>query len=674
MQWTRYLFLPAVITPFERQFLDRLNRIALVFFCCHVPVLMAVAWLAGTGPLSALSLSLAVLTGPVIAKLAIRNPRWLSVVYGITAMLMGGLLVHFGQGPVQIEMHFYFFALLAMLCMFANPAVNIAACLTVALHHGIVWWLLPQSVFNYDAQWWVVLVHAGFVLLETVAACYISRQFFDNVIGLEMIVEARTATIHQQQQNMSLILNTLEEGLVTIDLSGKIRGELSRAAKAWFGPPTEGDTFASWIGHADPAFGEWFDLSLESLREAVLPPEVTLGQLPARLNANAKTYSVHYQQIAAAETLGDDTSGGRLLVIITDVTEKLRMDAVERHQGELVQLFQHMMRDRAGFLEFLREADSIVAAIQTRQYSGLEQLQRLVHTLKGNSAIFGMRRVSEACHNLENHIAEQGGLLGGQELSELQHAWWPIRSDIDKLTGTIDQTGVEIAGIDYELILKALRDGVDVATISRMIESWRLEPAAKKLESIEHQLLGIAEQLGKDNLSVVTEPNGVRFDRDHFSPFWSAFVHVLRNSVDHGIESEFDRQKAGKPAQSVIRVATAVQGERFVVTIEDDGPGVDWDRLRAKARRLGLGGNTLAEPSKLLFLSGVSSKDSVTDMSGRGIGMGAVAEACAALGGAIEVNSKIGVGTRVEFAFPKEDFVYAGDTATLQSVYADSSV
>src|SRR6185295_3181140 len=118
-------------------------------------------------PLSALLLTCVVMIGPTIAYRMIKHPRALSVVYGITAMLMGGLLVHFGQGPVQIEMHFYFFALLAMLCMFANPMVNIAAALTVALHHLIVWWLLPGSVFNYDAQWWVVLVHAAFVILET---------------------------------------------------------------------------------------------------------------------------------------------------------------------------------------------------------------------------------------------------------------------------------------------------------------------------------------------------------------------------------------------------------------------------------------------------------------------------------------------------------------------------
>src|ERR1700722_9974910 len=104
MTLKKYLVLSPEITPFERRFLTHLNKIALAFFYLHIPVLMAVAWSAGTGPIFALVLSLVVLIGPTIAFRVLQNPRSISVVYGITAMLMGGLLVHFGQGPVQIEM------------------------------------------------------------------------------------------------------------------------------------------------------------------------------------------------------------------------------------------------------------------------------------------------------------------------------------------------------------------------------------------------------------------------------------------------------------------------------------------------------------------------------------------------------------------------------------------
>jgi hypothetical protein len=155
----------------------------------HVPVFVLLAALNGTGALTALGLTTAVLVGPAVAYRTLENPRSISIVHGVTAMFMGGLLVHFGQGPVQIEMHFYFFALLAMLAVYANPLVIVAATVTVALHHLALWLILPASVFNYQAPLWVVVVHAAFVVLEATATCFIARSFFENVIGLEKIIE-----------------------------------------------------------------------------------------------------------------------------------------------------------------------------------------------------------------------------------------------------------------------------------------------------------------------------------------------------------------------------------------------------------------------------------------------------------------------------------------------------
>ena len=167
-----------------------------------------------------------------------------------------------------------------------------------------------------------------------------------------------------------------------------------------------------------------------------------------------------------------------------------------------------------------------------------------------------------------------------------------------------------------------MRDGVDAGVVARMMESLRLEPTGKRLARIEQQLKGIAERMGKGNVSVSLEPNDLRFNSEHFAPFWSAFIHVLRNAADHGIEDREQRLKSGKPEQSLIRVATAMDGDRFVVTVEDDGPGVDWERLRRKAGELGVAPGAFDEPVKLICLPGVSSKDTVTELSGRGMGDG----------------------------------------------------
>ena len=117
----------------------------------------------------------------------------------------------------------------------------------------------------------------------------------------------------------------------------------------------------------------------------------------------------------------------KILVIFTDITERLRKEAAERHQAELLQLFQHIMRDKAGFIEFLTEAEDIVRSLKAASYDNADHLKRLVHTLKGNAAIFGMRSLSEICHELENRIAEEGGPPTEAEMAPLHQRLGQMR-------------------------------------------------------------------------------------------------------------------------------------------------------------------------------------------------------------------------------------------------------
>jgi two-component system chemotaxis sensor kinase CheA len=233
--------------------------------------------------------------------------------------------------------------------------------------------------------------------------------------------------------------------------------------------------------------------------------------------------------------------------------------------------------------------------------------------------------------------------------------------------GEAREKNIEIDDAEYNAILIALRASVDLKTLESMIESWRLEPAGKRLLRIEQQIKVIAQRMGKSNVKVLIEPNDLRFDSERFAPFWSAFIHVLRNTVDHGIEKPEDRQKRGKPEQSVIKVSTAIRGDRFLVTVQDDGPGVDWERLRTKAAALGIAGIANMKSAELLCVPGLSAKDDITELSGRGVGMSALADACQPLNGTIEVESERGVGTRITFAFPKDKSVYEGHAALLKS-------
>ena len=638
-----FLVLPSEITDFERQYLERVNRVALAFFALHVPVFMVVAWLNGTRPLVAGALSLAVVVGPAIAQAALRNPRTVSVVHGVTAMFMGGLLVHFGQGPVQIEMHFYFFALIAMCAVFGNPLVIIAAAVTVALHHLILWLVLPRSVFNYEAEWWVVGVHAAFVVLESVATCFISRSFFDNVIGLERIVHARTAALDAKNRDMRLLLDSVEQGFLTIDRSGMPAAERSAPIARWFGGPAR-RTWFDMLDAAAPGTGARSRLAWDEVIGEVMPLELTLAQMPARFARDGLEWRVEYRPIG-----GEGFE--QCLVIVTDVTAEVRHEAAERERREAMAVFERVLQDRSGFETFFEEGANIVDALARGTQADLVVVRRLLHTLKGNAAIFGLPSVADLCHAIEDFIAEQDRHPPSSAYGPLLERWRRLATDVDKLLGTRARV-IEMDEIQYDGLLAAVKAGEPKATLLRKLKELRYEPTAKRLRHFADQARRIAHRLDKGELEVAVEDHGVRLDAAKWGPFWSAFVHAIRNALDHGIESPDARVAAGKPPNGHLRLATSEEHDRVVVEIADDGSGIDWEAVGRRAAREGLPAATREEMEQALFAYGVSTASNVTDLSGRGIGMGALLQGTRALGGSLTVESVAGKGTLVRMSFP----------------------
>jgi two-component system chemotaxis sensor kinase CheA len=150
----------------------------------------------------------------------------------------------------------------------------------------------------------------------------------------------------------------------------------------------------------------------------------------------------------------------------------------------------------------------------------------------------------------------------------------------------------------------------------------------------------------------------VRLDHDRWAPFWGAFVHVVRNAVDHGLEDPETRAAIGKAIPRIgLRTYEIVEGAagQLILEISDDGRGIRWEAVAAKAAKVGLPHATRDDLAAALFAEGLSTRDAVTETSGRGVGLGAVREACAALGGRIEVESTSGVGTTFRFRFPLAD-------------------
>ncbi len=130
-------------------------------------------------------------------------------------------------------------------------------------------------------------------------------------------------------------------------------------------------------------------------------------------------------------------------------------------------------------------------------------------------------------------------------------------------------------------------------------------------------------------------------------------MHAVRNAVDHGIETPERRRDSGKPEVGRIRLSAARDAAgALVVTVTDDGAGVDVEQVRARAEARGLPCITRADVLESLFVEGVSTRADVTELSGRGVGTSAVRAACRELGGEASIRSEWGRGTELRCVLP----------------------
>ena len=139
----------------------------------------------------------------------------------------------------------------------------------------------------------------------------------------------------------------------------------------------------------------------------------------------------------------------------------------------------------------------------------------------------------------------------------------------------------------------------------------------------------------------------MRLDSRRWAPFWPSLVHLLRNALDHGMESPDERQRAGKARTGSLALVTREVGDRIVIEVSDDGRGIDWERVRAVAASRGLPAATDQDLSAALFGGGLSTKSEATIYSGRGAGLSACYWACQELGGTMTVSLRCGAAARL---------------------------
>jgi two-component system chemotaxis sensor kinase CheA len=472
-------------------------------------------------------------------------------------------------------------------------------------------------------------------------------QLNDYAHNLEQKVETRTRELDDRNRGMRLVLDNVVQGFITIDLAGVMAAERSAIVGRWFGKLGPDLKLGALIGGYDPEVATWFELGLDSVRDDFLPLELCLEQLPKRFTGEGKTFEMKYSPIAT------DGKVDRILVILSDITAQIIRERAEREQRELVTLFQRITADRTGFDEFLEEASGLVASLASPGDPLAER--RTVHTLKGNCAIYGFERYAELCHQIETELAESVAPLASEQRARLAEAWRLLMVEMAKLLGDSRRNLIEVDFAELSRVVEKAKQGVASRELAVILTSWSHEPVARRFERLAKHAASLARRLGKGELEVEINDDGIRLDTARWAAFWSAMVHAVRNAVDHGIELAEERAKAAKPARPKLTF-TALRGRgRVMISMTDDGAGINWEKVRSKARAAALPHTTRGDLEQALFADGVTTSDHATDTSGRGVGMSSLREAVVALGGILEIESEPNQGTTLRFRLPEAD-------------------
>lgn len=243
-----------------------------------------------------------------------------------------------------------------------------------------------------------------------------------------------------------------------------------------------------------------------------------------------------------------------------------------------------------------------------------------------------------------------------------------IRVDVKKLDDLIDMVGELVITqsmirqnpiIQSNMDRKLAKDISQLSSITSELQrtstSLRMVPIKQTFQRMSRLVRDLSRKVGK-SIGIVMEGEDTDIDKNMVDEIYNPLVHMVRNAVDHGIESGEERIKSGKPEKGLIQLKAYHRGGSIVIEISDDGKGLDKDKILKKAIENGVinssQGLSDQEIYKLIFHPGLSTAKEVTDVSGRGVGMDVVKQAVEKLSGKIEINSVYGKGTSIMTFFP----------------------
>ncbi|MFT7185898.1 MAG: two-component system chemotaxis sensor kinase CheA [Pseudohongiellaceae bacterium] len=496
---------------------------------------------------------------------------------------------------------------------------------------------------------------------------------------LEEMVAERTAEVNRKSQDIQTMLQNLPQGILTFNQDLLVHDEYSVYLETILETTEVAESNIMDLLFSNSNLGADTLSQMFTAMQSILDEEAFLFDCNSHLLVTTfeKTFvggKVKSLDLSWSAIINDQDIVEKLLVSMRDVTEIMALQEAASHQkkeleiiGQILSISSNKFMDFIlGTKEFIQENRALIAANAQNISGTLDTLFRNMHTIKGNARTYGFDHLTDFIHQVEqeyselrenpNKIWDQQYLLA--QLDETEHLVGEYtkvneeklgrkiggvlgakaeylminKEQLTSLTNQID----DLENADSQILLSTLRD------IKNIVELSETEPFEQIISGILQAIPKLANELEKPEPKIVIDDGDIVFKKQVFQLFKNTFMHLFRNSLDHGLETSKERIIKGKHVEGTIKITIRKVANNLEIRYADDGKGLDLVKIRRKAIAAHYITETEAlnaeSVSKLIFKPGLSTSDKVTDVSGRGVGMDAVKNFFEQQKGSIELS------------------------------------
>ncbi len=485
------------------------------------------------------------------------------------------------------------------------------------------------------------------------------------------------------QRNMAVVKNLLNntgQGILSFGAELSISSEYSSECRKIFNGEIDGDNIITLLFATDPEKEVYHDVFQEVFgSQDPCQQNLLLELLPEQIIIKDKLFSAAYKIIKES----GDLEQQRVMVIMTDITEKFALEEQIEKERELqstlvrvIQEYDNFMEIVEDFKRFLDEVEKVTAVPLSEEAKWKNDLYRQVHTFKGNFSMFGLQQLTRSLHELEDYIISQDRIesiqqdLSDTRVATLRKAYLAEWNQLVAILGKHffnrqNCVPIELKRIvDLEKALINTKIAEEKPEVLEELKRWRYKNLGELILQYKNYLVELGLRVDKKIAPLTIAGDDIVVDPQAYKEFLCNLVHIFRNMVDHGIESPEERIGSGKDEYGQIQCRIFLEDDELYLECSDDGRGIDLEKVRQKAVEKGLisweeaEGMTESGLIELIFDAGFSTKEEVSEVSGRGIGMSAVKEAVEKMGGQLTVKSQFGMGTTFRFSLGR---TYLGD-------------